>query len=169
MVVLVARTHAAAELGFPVLTHHLTGCCCCSAAAPAAGVSPAQAWEQPGSGLILNERLINCPPQLAPPLVQALFSEIGWATEDEPTQVGGQKGGAAVKECSAAGQRQLMLAAESAPVRYTQQHCVWGGFVAARCSGTLCTSVTLGWRSSAEAASTLTTTAAASHDSSRLS
>jgi hypothetical protein len=47
-----------------------------------------QAWEQPGTGLLINERLINSPPQLAPPLVQALFSEISWATEDEPTQVG---------------------------------------------------------------------------------
>jgi protein BCP1 len=46
-----------------------------------------QAWEQPGTGLLLNERLINSPPQLAPPLVQALFSEISWAMEDEPTQV----------------------------------------------------------------------------------
>lgn len=46
-----------------------------------------QAWRQPATGLIINERLINSPPQLAPPLVQALFSEITWATEDEPTQV----------------------------------------------------------------------------------
>lgn len=45
-----------------------------------------KAWEQPGTGLLINERLINSPPQLAPPLVQALFSEISWATEDEPTQ-----------------------------------------------------------------------------------
>lgn len=52
-----------------------------------------QAWDQPGTGLILNERLINSPPQLAPPLVQALFSEIGWATEDEPSQVGGSTQG----------------------------------------------------------------------------
>lgn len=47
-----------------------------------------QAWDLPGTGLLINERLINSPPQLAPPLVQALFSEISWATEDEPTQVG---------------------------------------------------------------------------------
>lgn len=33
----------------------------------------------------MSERLINCPPQLAPPLQQALFDEIAWATEDEPT------------------------------------------------------------------------------------
>ncbi|DBB08274.1 TPA: hypothetical protein ACH3X3_008448 [Trebouxia sp. C0006] len=33
-----------------------------------------------------NERLVNCPPQLAPPLNQALFDEVTWAQEDEPTQ-----------------------------------------------------------------------------------
>jgi hypothetical protein len=43
-----------------------------------------QAWDAPGTGLIINERLVNCPPQLAPPLVQALFDEVGWAVEDEP-------------------------------------------------------------------------------------
>jgi BCCIP len=48
---------------------------------------PLQAWDSPGTGLIINERLINCPPQLAPPLLQALLDEVAWATEDEPTQV----------------------------------------------------------------------------------
>eukprot|EP00882_Tetradesmus_deserticola_P020570 GHRQ01022224.1.p1 GENE.GHRQ01022224.1~~GHRQ01022224.1.p1 ORF type:complete len:254 (+),score=93.39 GHRQ01022224.1:84-845(+) len=48
----------------------------------------AKAWDAAGTGLIINERLVNCPPQLAPPLVQALFDEVGWAAEDEP-QVGG--------------------------------------------------------------------------------
>jgi hypothetical protein len=43
-----------------------------------------QAWDAPDTGLIINERLVNCPPQLSPPLVQALFDEVGWATEDEP-------------------------------------------------------------------------------------
>ncbi len=33
----------------------------------------------------MSERLVNSPPQLAPPLQQALFDEIAWATEDEPT------------------------------------------------------------------------------------
>ncbi|WIA22012.1 hypothetical protein OEZ85_004365 [Tetradesmus obliquus] len=47
----------------------------------------AKAWDAPGTGLIINERLVNCPPQLAPPLVQALFDEVGWATEDEPQDV----------------------------------------------------------------------------------
>ncbi|KIY96067.1 putative Protein BCCIP like protein [Monoraphidium neglectum] len=45
-----------------------------------------EAWAAEGTALLINERLINSPPQLAPPLVQALFDEIQWATEDEPTQ-----------------------------------------------------------------------------------
>ena len=46
-----------------------------------------QAWEAEGTALIVSERLLNCPPQLAPPLHQALFEEeIPWATEDEPSQ-----------------------------------------------------------------------------------
>jgi BCCIP len=39
-----------------------------------------------GSGLLLNQRLVNAPPQVAPPLMQALFDEISWAVEDEPTK-----------------------------------------------------------------------------------
>mmetsp|Transcript_17330 Transcript_17330/g.37715 ORF Transcript_17330/g.37715 Transcript_17330/m.37715 type:complete len:341 (-) Transcript_17330:273-1295(-) len=38
------------------------------------------------TALMINERLVNCPPQLANPLTTALFDEIAWATEDEPTQ-----------------------------------------------------------------------------------
>lgn len=34
-------------------------------------------------GLILSERLINIPMDLVPPLYEALFEEILWATEDE--------------------------------------------------------------------------------------
>ena len=46
-----------------------------------------QAWEADGTALVVSERLLNCPPQLAPPLQQALFEEeIPWATEDEPSQ-----------------------------------------------------------------------------------
>ncbi|KAF6251994.1 p21-C-terminal region-binding protein-domain-containing protein [Scenedesmus sp. NREL 46B-D3] len=47
----------------------------------------AKAWDAAGTGLIINERLVNSPPQLAPPLVQALFDEVGWATEDAPQDV----------------------------------------------------------------------------------
>ena len=40
-----------------------------------------QAWDGAGTGLIVSERLVNCPPQLAPPLVRALFSEISTAAK----------------------------------------------------------------------------------------
>ncbi|GBF97124.1 hypothetical protein Rsub_10135 [Raphidocelis subcapitata] len=46
----------------------------------------AEAWDAEGTALMINERLINAPPQLAPPLMQALFDEIAWATEDEPSE-----------------------------------------------------------------------------------
>lgn len=40
-----------------------------------------------GAGLVINERLLNCPPQLASPLHHSLFDEeIPWAVEDEPTE-----------------------------------------------------------------------------------
>lgn len=39
------------------------------------------------TGLLVNERVVNCPPQIGPPLMQALFDEISWAIEDEPTEV----------------------------------------------------------------------------------
>ena len=51
------------------------------------GPVTAQVWDQKGTGLVVSERLLNSPPQLAPPLQQALFDEeIPWATEDEPSQ-----------------------------------------------------------------------------------
>lgn len=37
-------------------------------------------------GLLVSERLINIPEELAPPLCKGLFDEILWATEDEPTK-----------------------------------------------------------------------------------
>ena len=46
-----------------------------------------QTWGDAHTGLLLSERLVNAPPQLAPPLNQALFDELEWAQEDEPTQV----------------------------------------------------------------------------------
>ncbi|MEW5317076.1 MAG: hypothetical protein WDW38_008407 [Sanguina aurantia] len=42
-----------------------------------------KAFDSEGTGLILNERLINSPPSLAPPLTQFLFEEIEGAAEDE--------------------------------------------------------------------------------------
>lgn len=46
-----------------------------------------QTWGDAHAGLLVSERLVNAPPQLAPPLNQALFDEIEWAQDDEPTQV----------------------------------------------------------------------------------
>ncbi|XP_073142312.1 protein BCCIP homolog [Henckelia pumila] len=37
-------------------------------------------------GIIVSQRVVNLPSQLLPPLYDALFDEIEWATEDEPTQ-----------------------------------------------------------------------------------
>ena len=36
-------------------------------------------------GVVVSERLLNVPPVVAQPLHEALFAEIAWATEDEPT------------------------------------------------------------------------------------
>ncbi|CAD5194394.1 unnamed protein product [Musa acuminata subsp. malaccensis] len=37
-------------------------------------------------GLLVSQRFVNCPYQLVPPLYGALFDEVSWATEDEPTK-----------------------------------------------------------------------------------
>ncbi|CAA3013613.1 protein BCCIP homolog [Olea europaea var. sylvestris] len=37
-------------------------------------------------GLVVSQRVVNLPPQLLPPLYDALFDEVSWATEDEPTK-----------------------------------------------------------------------------------
>ncbi|PKA58801.1 Protein BCCIP-like [Apostasia shenzhenica] len=37
-------------------------------------------------GLLVSQRFVNCPHQLVPHLYDALFDEISWAIEDEPTQ-----------------------------------------------------------------------------------
>ncbi|KAJ6814045.1 protein BCCIP-like protein [Iris pallida] len=37
-------------------------------------------------GLLVSQRFVNCPNQLVPPLYDALFDEVSWATEDEPTK-----------------------------------------------------------------------------------
>ncbi|KXZ44657.1 hypothetical protein GPECTOR_64g151 [Gonium pectorale] len=42
-----------------------------------------KAFAGPGTGLLVSERLINCPPQLAPPLMQMLMEEIEGAATDE--------------------------------------------------------------------------------------
>lgn len=37
-------------------------------------------------GLLVSQRVVNLPPQLLPHLYNALFDEVSWATEDEPTE-----------------------------------------------------------------------------------
>ncbi|KAM2658451.1 hypothetical protein EV2_021159 [Malus domestica] len=37
-------------------------------------------------GLLVSQRVTNLPLQLLPPLYDALFDEVSWATEDEPTE-----------------------------------------------------------------------------------
>lgn len=44
--------------------------------------SPRQAWDAPDTGLVVNERLVNCPPELAEPLQDSLFGEVAEAAED---------------------------------------------------------------------------------------
>lgn len=34
-------------------------------------------------GLLVSQRVVNLPPQLLPPMYDALFDEVSWATEDE--------------------------------------------------------------------------------------
>jgi len=42
-----------------------------------------QAFDQQGTALLINERLINAPPKLAPPLMQFLFEEVKEASKDK--------------------------------------------------------------------------------------
>ena len=37
-------------------------------------------------GLLISERIINVPMALSEPLTRAVFDEVAWATEDEPTE-----------------------------------------------------------------------------------
>jgi protein BCP1 len=45
------------------------------------------AWGAPRAALLLNERLVNCPPQIAPPMVQYLFEEIERARVEEAEEL----------------------------------------------------------------------------------
>lgn len=40
------------------------------------------AWDAPGAALLLSERLLNCPPQLAPPLMETLMADVEAAGHD---------------------------------------------------------------------------------------
>lgn len=42
----------------------------------ASSAAPLQAWDSPGTGLLVNERLMNAPPSLGPPLMQFLLQEV---------------------------------------------------------------------------------------------
>ncbi|MED6181029.1 hypothetical protein PIB30_015715 [Stylosanthes scabra] len=42
--------------------------------------------QAPDIGLLVSQRVLNLPPQLLPHLYEALFDEVSWATEDEPTE-----------------------------------------------------------------------------------
>lgn len=56
---------------------------------------PPQALDAPGTGLVVNERLINCPPKLAPPMLQFLLEEVAdAAAEDSDEEDEAGKGGA---------------------------------------------------------------------------
>jgi len=46
----------------------------------------AAAWTAPGTALLLSERLLNCPPQLAPPLMESLFKEASETLSQKPSQ-----------------------------------------------------------------------------------
>ena len=48
----------------------------------------AAAWDAPASlGLLLNERIFNMPPEIAPPLHDALLQDVAWAKESAPREV----------------------------------------------------------------------------------
>jgi len=55
----------------------------CPAHRPSPFPSGPQAWAAPGTGLVVNERLVNCPPELAEPLQTSLFEEMEEAAGDE--------------------------------------------------------------------------------------
>jgi hypothetical protein len=47
----------------------------------------AAVWDAPASlGLLLNERIYNMPPEIAPPLHEALLQDVAWAKESAPLE-----------------------------------------------------------------------------------
>jgi hypothetical protein len=82
MSVLNTQRHAAAPF-MPQILEYITSKC--SDASVKQQLQ--QAWSAPGTGLLLNERLVNSPPQIAPPLVTALFEEIDQAAGDTTDKV----------------------------------------------------------------------------------
>ena len=55
----------------------------CSENSHAAKIESVLEEEASNTALLVSERLINIPEELAPPLYKGLFEEIMWATEDE--------------------------------------------------------------------------------------
>ena len=55
----------------------------CSENSDAAKIESVLEEEASNTALLVSERLINIPEELAPPLYKGLFEEIMWATEDE--------------------------------------------------------------------------------------
>ncbi|KAG2422485.1 hypothetical protein HYH02_015435 [Chlamydomonas schloesseri] len=73
-----ARGAAAGATWLAELKAYLTTSC----PEPALREKLEKAWSGPGTGLLVSERLINCPPQLAPPLLHFLMEEIEGAATD---------------------------------------------------------------------------------------
>ncbi|GIL56481.1 hypothetical protein Vafri_11840, partial [Volvox africanus] len=70
---------AAGSVWLTQLREYLTAGC----SDPATREKLSKALSGPGTGLLVSERLINCPPQLAPPLMQMLMEEVDGAAKDE--------------------------------------------------------------------------------------
>ncbi|GLI60059.1 hypothetical protein VaNZ11_001911, partial [Volvox africanus] len=73
------RGTAAGSVWLTQLREYLTARC----PDPATREKLCKAFSGPGTGLLVSERLINCPPQLAPPLMQMLMEEVDGAANDE--------------------------------------------------------------------------------------
>jgi protein BCP1 len=58
----------------------------CNEESDAARIEAIFGGEARNAALLVSERLINVPEELAPPLYKGLFEEIMWATEDEVTK-----------------------------------------------------------------------------------
>ena len=123
-----AAGHFAMEAAacFPNLYSSLPAC-------PPARPAP-QAWRAEGSALVVSERLINCPPQLAPPLQRGLFEEIAAAAEEGETQVRAQQ--VHKQEGLSTQQRSewIEVGGKAAEGRHSSQRCA----VSAACMGRRC-------------------------------
>ena len=84
MSVLNLRTHAALPALAQTLAYLKAKADAATKPALEAALSAAAAGKAGSrTGLVVSERLVNCPPQLCEPLTGSLMDEIQWATEDE--------------------------------------------------------------------------------------